>query len=349
MIPLYSTTIRRREMDAVLTCMVEEKIGPGEAAKRLALAFKDFLKCDGAVALRSPSVALRYALCALGIKAGDKVMVSSLAPAWQMIAAEQMGCEVIALDVEEESAAISADSVSKGMKAGGRVLLLHETCGLLPDMQSITSLGVQIIEDISQSIGAVYKDASNGEENDIKAGMFGVYSIAGLEEHDALTAGGGAVLVASKRREWTVLKRLIDEAASTDLLPDLNSALALAELKEFVKNEDKRREIYALYQRAVLSSGNRTLPRDVEEGDVAVSFPVVLSRSYKDAKQYADKKEIEIGYAFNGTVIAKRQGMLSASCKNAAALSLRTVLFPLYARLTSSQVQKVAKVIGTLP
>ena len=30
MIQTYSTTIRRKEMDAVLTCMVDERIGPGE-------------------------------------------------------------------------------------------------------------------------------------------------------------------------------------------------------------------------------------------------------------------------------------------------------------------------------
>jgi dTDP-4-amino-4,6-dideoxygalactose transaminase len=30
-IEIYSPTIRRKEMDAVLTAMVEEKIGPGRA------------------------------------------------------------------------------------------------------------------------------------------------------------------------------------------------------------------------------------------------------------------------------------------------------------------------------
>ena len=35
MIQTFSSTIRRREMDAVLTCMVDEKIGPGEINSRL--------------------------------------------------------------------------------------------------------------------------------------------------------------------------------------------------------------------------------------------------------------------------------------------------------------------------
>ena len=62
MIQTYSTTIRRKEMDAVLTCMVDEKIGPGEMNAKLIQQIKEFIKCDGAVALRSPAIALKYAL-----------------------------------------------------------------------------------------------------------------------------------------------------------------------------------------------------------------------------------------------------------------------------------------------
>ena len=65
MIQTYSSTIRRKEMDAVLTCMVDEKIGPGELNARLIQQVKEFFKCDGAVALRSPAVALKYILLSL--------------------------------------------------------------------------------------------------------------------------------------------------------------------------------------------------------------------------------------------------------------------------------------------
>ena len=83
MIQTYSTTIRRKEMDAVLTCMVDEKIGPGELNTRLIQQTKEFFKCDGCVAFRSPAIALEYALKALGIEKQTKIMISALAPAWQ--------------------------------------------------------------------------------------------------------------------------------------------------------------------------------------------------------------------------------------------------------------------------
>ena len=60
-IQVYSSTIRRKEMDAVLSCMVEEKTGPGELNSRLVQSVKEFFGLSGAVALRSPSLALKYA------------------------------------------------------------------------------------------------------------------------------------------------------------------------------------------------------------------------------------------------------------------------------------------------
>ena len=57
-IEIYSPTIRRKEMDAVLTAMVEEKIGPGARNRLLIQTAKEQLRFDYALALRSPAVAL---------------------------------------------------------------------------------------------------------------------------------------------------------------------------------------------------------------------------------------------------------------------------------------------------
>ena len=46
-IQLYSSTIRRKEMDAVLSCLVEEKTGPGELNLRLVQSVKEFFVKNG--------------------------------------------------------------------------------------------------------------------------------------------------------------------------------------------------------------------------------------------------------------------------------------------------------------
>ncbi len=351
MIQTYSTTIRRKEMDAVLTCMVDEKIGPGELNRRLIQQFKEFLKFDGAVALRSPAIALKYALQALDLEKQSKIMISALAPAWQYQTILSLGYEPLVLDVDEANALVNAEIVSKGIEQGGKLLLLHETEGILPDFESLTALGIPIIEDISQSAGAsclVKDEDGNATEERKKAGTYGLFTIVGLEEHDVITAGGGAVLFATGRREWIVLKKYTDEAPLTDLLPDINAALAWVQVKEFPKNETTRKELYTLFQRASMIGRHQMLSREMEEGSTMCSFPLVLSSSFKDIKQYTAKKDIEIELAFSNSVISLSEE-LQEQCIHAKALYLRCVHFPLYPRLTSSESAKIVKVLGSLP
>ena len=350
MIQTYSTTIRRKEMDAVLTCMVDEKIGPGELNAKLITQIKEFIKCDGAVALRSPAIALKYALMSMGLEANSKVMVSALAPAWQYQSLVSMGFEPLVLDVDEVNGLVNEQIISEGIKQGGKVLLLHETEGILPNLDKIVKLGVPIIEDVSQSAGSAF--SMTGEDDSAQqqkmAGTFGVYSILGLEERDVITAGGGAVLISPGRREWIVLKKYVEEAPLTDLLPDINAALAWVQVKEFARNEKTRKELFAMYQQACFIGRHKMYARENENGSTACSFPLVLSSSYKDVKQYAAKKDIEINLAYENSIIALKDE-LSETCIHAKSLYLRCVHIPLYPRLTHAESSKIIKVLSSLP
>lgn len=377
MIQTYSTTIRRKEMDAVLTCMVDERIGPGELNGRFIQTVKEFFGCDGAVALRNPASALKYALRSIGLNPGETIMISALAPAWHYQAAADLGYKPLVLDVDENSGLVNAEIVKKGIEIGGRLLLLHESMGILPEIDEINALGIPVIEDVSKSAGAYFPtyDENNNPIEGRKAGSMGVFSILGLEEHDVVTAGGGAVLMAPNRREWIVLKKFVDSMPGTELLPDLNCALGWVQLKEFKHNELLRKKIFGLFQRACMSGRHRMFIRgsgavvpaakgvaaapkndgENSEGETydytstMCCFPLILTTSFKDIKQYAAKKDIEISQAYEDSVMALKQDEISSECIKAKSLYLRCVLFPLYPRLTHSQVAKIVKVLGTLP
>lgn len=360
MIQTFSSTIRRKEMDAVLTCMVDEKIGPGELNTKLIQTVKEFTGCDGAVAFRSPAIAFSYVAKALSLEAGTSVMISALAPSWHYTAIKNLGFTPLVLDVREEDGLISADSVQEGIKNGGRLLLVHETMGIVPNLEGLLSFGIPVIEDISHSVGAAVPRSQESEEQAAsepaqkesaakKAGMSGLYSILGLESTDTITAGGGAVLIAPKRREWIVLKKFTDAAPETDILPDMNSALGFIQLKEFARNEQARKALFAIFQKSLMSGKNKTFAREADDGSTIWSFPVVLSGSFKDVKQYAARKEIEVRPAYEHSVIAVLEDEEQSRFIHAKSLYLRCVLFPLYPRLGSESATKIAKVLGTLP
>lgn len=327
-------------MDAVLTCMVEEKIGPGEMNQKLVQLVKETLTADSALALRSGSIALDYALRALDLPKGSGIVVSGLAPAWHHQAIVKLGYEPLVADVDAQSALVTAAAVEDAVKRGGRLLLLHETLGFIPDMAALLALNIPIIEDISQSVGSTLGEKS--------AGQFGLFSILGLEERDHLTGGGGAVLIAPARREAIVLRKLAEEAPITDILPDINSALAYVQLKELSRNTVLRRDMSDMYIRSLLQGRHQTIVQQGEGLPTIYSFPVILSSGLKDVKQYVNRKEIEIEPAFADTVAALLGDSLEG-CINAKSLVLRCVLFPLYPRLGSANAAKIAKVLATLP
>ncbi len=339
-IPVYSSTIRRREMDAVLTCMVSEKIGPGEMNLKLVNQVREQFAFDGALALRSPALALKYALTALDVSPGSAIIISALAPAWQYQALIEFGFVPSIVDVHPDTGQMDIVHCEAAVKSGGRVIVLHEALGHIPDLASFLSLGVPLIEDISLSVGAQYQEKL--------AGHVGVYAILGLEEGDLLTAGGGAVLVSSQKRESVVLRTLAEKAPRTDILADINAALAWVQLKEMPKNTLLRRELSQNFIRSLMQGRHKTVIELSEGSSSCWSFPVILSSGLKEVKQYVNRKEIEITCAFTGSV-TEHLGDTLEGCITAKSLLMRCVLFPLYPRLGASNAARIAKVLATLP
>jgi len=352
-------------MDAVLTAMVEDRIGPGECSRVLLQTAREHLRFDFALALRSPATALYLALKALGLDDGDGVLVSALSPRYYASVIADLRLTPLYCDAASFSfPCVSAESVEKAIDARPkdvrpRCMVLHHTLGFAPDAASLAAFGVPIVEDVSQGYApATGRDAGgDGEKRpEEKSGageaaqptaVRGVLAILGLEERDALTSGGGAILFAMSRRDASAL-RGYSGLPGEYCLPDINAALATVQFKEAERNMERRREIARVYAQASLRSRHKRLvPLDgFEYNDYA--FPLVLESSMKDVVAYARKKEIVVENAFAGT-LAAAGAVDSAACPTSCSLALRTALFPLYPRLRAAETERVSKLITTLP
>ena len=369
-------------MDAVLTAMVEEKIGVGDRNRFLIQTAKEQLRFDYALALRSPAVALHLALKALDVKPGQAVVVSALSPRYYIKVIEDMQLVPLFCDVsfefpcmnreaiekvieekKEHSQTYAQDSSLSSAPGSAQVcaIVLHHTLGFIPNAAAIAELGIPVIEDISLSYGSwqnpkekekneTEKDESSNAAATAAVSQFsGVFCILGLEERDMLTSGGGALLFAMNRRDGSVLRNYAGIPGEY-CLPDINAALAIVQFKEVWKNIEKRKSIAGVYNHACLSLAARTKHKrfipPVEGEYNNYSFSLVLETGYKDVAAYARKKEIEVESAFDGTLAAAG---LCEKCPVSNSLVLRTVLFPLYPRLRSQEAERVSKLIMTLP
>jgi dTDP-4-amino-4,6-dideoxygalactose transaminase len=353
-IEVYSPTIRRKEMDAVLTAMVEDKIGPGERARFLIANAKEQLRFDYCQSLRSPATALSLALKALNLEDGQGVILSALSPRYYKQVIDDLRLKPVYCDVSASLPCMSRETIEKvltapaddggGENSGGkgpvpRCIVVHHTLGFVPDMAAVMELGLPVIEDVSQSCGSV---PAEGVEP-----VHGTFTILGLEERDMLTSGGGALLYAMNRRDASVLRNFGDLPPEF-CLPDLNAALAAVQFRESAKNLEKRTEIARIYTQSSLRTRHKRFIPPEESGYNNYAFPLILETGLKDVMAYAKKKEITVESAFSDTLVGA--GLVdSGACPESYSLSLRTVLFPLYPRLRSQEIERVSKLILTLP
>ena len=336
-IEFYSPTIRRKEMDAVLTAMVGGKIGPGEQAKLLVQTVREKTGYDNCLALRSPVIALHLALKSLGLDKGQGVLLSALSPLYYIRVIEDLELKPIYSDVLSSTACLTRETVEKALSDNSNeikpgCIVLHHALGFLSDGAGIAELGIPLIEDWSRSYG------STSGESPIESN--GIFTILGLEERDMITSGGGALLFSSKN------KIIQSDLPSEYGLPDMNASLALVQFKEASRNLLKRKEIADLYTQAALRTRHKMFIIQEEFNNYA--FPLILEKGMKDVKTYARRKDIVVDNAFEDTLVGC--GFISRElCPQAYSLFLRTAIFPLYPRLGMRDAGKVAKLIQTLP
>lgn len=339
-IPLYSPTICRSEMEAVLTRMVEERVGPGEVNKVLSNSASLCFEGSYAVSFRSPPIALNYAFSSLSLSPNASVILSALAPYWIYNEIKKQGLNPIIVDSAPDSIFMDMSKLKEIIEKAS-LIILDEPLGFMPDaIEEFKALGLPIIEDISQSIGA--------EFSSFKAGSVGDFAILGLEEHDLLTAGGGAILIANKKDGQASLKKLYDLAYKTDLLPDINASLTLMQLKQSEKNIGLKKEILDLYNKAIAQTKNKTFNIQENDRSPIYSFPVIFSSGTREIEKFVGKKEVEIEKAFKDSIIANLTEMQEIYI-NATSMFFRTFLFPLYPRLGKKKAIQIAKILSSLP
>jgi len=354
-IEIHSPTIRRKEMDAVLTAMVEDRIGPGERSRHLLQIAKEHLRFDFALALRSPATALHLALKSIDLQDGDGILISALSPRYYAQVLSDLRLTPLFCDVSYSFPCISCESIEKAIaaKPAGvrpRCIILHHTLGYVPDTASICALGFPVIEDISQSYTPPHSEQDTNASLPVHSlpAANGGFTVMGLEERDMLTSGGGALVFAMNRKEGSVLRNN-SNIPPEYCLPDINAALAVIQFKEAAKNHARRQELAQSYTQASLHTRHkRFIPIDngIEYNNYA--FSLVLEAGMKDVTAYARKKEIIVENAFEQS-LAGAGISDSVLCPASYSLSLRTVLFPLYPRLRSQDAQRVSRLIMTLP
>ncbi len=335
-----SSYIRRKDMDSVLNCIVSDRLETGVFGERFLKQAKERLGFDYGVALRNPMIALDTALTCLGLVAGDSIAMSALSPIWSHRVASARGINIVWLDVDPSSAAVSADIADTLATNPVKAVYLAEPWGIMPDPSLFSELGLPIIEDATFALGAA--------AGETRAGFLGTFVIVSLEPACSITSGGGALLYATGRREGQALRNVSELLCAEERMTDMNAALALSQIKDMDKFLEKRREIAALYGQSLARAHRKALSPTIECEPSNFGCVVVLDSGAKDVRLYARKKDVDTVMAFDDTCAAADL-VPEGCCPQALSLVNRSVAFPQSPRIGKTAAQKIARVLATLP
>ncbi len=339
-VPVFRPTVKRRDMGSVLSCIVSDKLGPGEISRELVTRLCHSLGHAGGATLGNSYLALSAALETLGLVEGDTVILSALSPSlWLRALADRKLVPLVA-DVEPESGSMSLDEVRRLAEKGAKAALVHHTLGLMCDVEGIKALGLPVLEDASQGLGGMKGEQPCGGQADL--------CLISLEPENIITCGGGALVLAKSRQAASALRKIVESSPLYSPLADMNAALGISQIAALEGFVRVRREVAGLFTQALMKSRHKSLIPRLEADHVLSSFPVALVDGMKDVRQYALKKNVDTLPAFADTVAAIDGGP-AVECAAARSLMLRCVLFPLYPTLGKRDVETISKVLGTLP
>jgi perosamine synthetase len=345
-IPVFRPTLRRKHMNSVLSCLVSDQIGTGSLNEECAAAFSRYLGGAGAVCLASFCQAIHLALETLKLEKGQTVLVSALAPAYYYTILVERGLVPLIVDVDANSGLVPPSVVESRLPRGPVALIVTHPLGFLESAGLFQNSALPVIEDISEAFG--------GGEEAARSGSSGSVCLLSLGEEGIVTAGGGGLLAVRDKRLLNNAKTSLQHFQPQALLPDMNSALGLSQLKDIDHFLEQRGEIAGHFTRALAGTRHRTLVQPDEQKNVFYSFPVRVADSMKLVRQYAAKQGVSTRPAFSDRIIAMEElqegaGNIASSCPNAADLWRRCVLFPLYPTLGKRNIQLIARVLATLP
>ena len=203
----------RSELDGVWKACVDGSgfIG-GAAVERFEQDWAAFCGTTHAIGVANGTDALEIALGALGVGAGDDVVVPANTFVATAEAVANVGARPVFADVDPETLLITADTLSAALTDRTAAVMVVHLYGQMPDMPAILDVarkaGVAVVEDAAQAHGATWDGRP--------AGSFG--DIAGFSFYPGKNLGalgdGGAIV--TSRDDLATAARTISNHGRTD-------------------------------------------------------------------------------------------------------------------------------------
>jgi dTDP-4-amino-4,6-dideoxygalactose transaminase len=257
-------------------------IGSGPRVDQLEREFARLHGTSDAVATGSGTAALHLVLLALGIGPGNEVILPGYVCTAVLNAIRYVGATPVLADVDPETFNLDCGDVRSKRTRHTRAIIVPHMFGNPADVASLRSLGVPVIEDCAQALGAIVGPTLVGSLGDIAVFSFHATKV--------ITTGAGGMIVAKDPSLLANIRDLRDYDEKETYVPrynyqmtDLAAAIGLRQLLRLPEFIRRRRALAALYTQRLADSGIQ-LPRPVPG---SISYRYVIRTELLPAIQAA--------------------------------------------------------------
>jgi dTDP-4-amino-4,6-dideoxygalactose transaminase len=331
----------------------------GQEVPAFEVDFARYCETAEAVGVSSGTEALVLGLRALGVGAGDEVVVPANSFIATADAVALAGAVPRFADVDPVTHLVTAETVERALTPNVRaVVVVHlygRTADLDPICELVDELRLTLVEDACQAHGARYKGR--------RVGSFGAFGAFSFDPTTNLGAWGDAGALTTSDREIADRVRLLRShgerprhhhqlVGTTARLDALQAAILRVKLARLDDANDDRRQAARLLSEA-LQETDLVLPSEPDEGEDHVYHRFVVAHDDRDAlrEHLADHGiDTDIHYP-----IPIHRGRAYAHLLNgydpapvATELAGRICSLPIYPRLDSVTAHRIAAVAADM-
>jgi aminotransferase in exopolysaccharide biosynthesis len=273
-IPLHIPRFLGKEKEYLVDCIDSTFVSSvGQYVNRFEEMMQDITGAKYAVATMNGTAALHLAIRLLNVKPGDEIITQPLTfvatanaiayehatPHFVDVDEDTMGLSPSALKERLEEVAEVREGVCYNKETGNKIsacIPMH-TFGLPARIDKIVAVcneyNIPVLEDSAESLGCYY--------NDQHTGTFGVLGTFSFNGNKTVTSGGGGAVVTNDEELAKRAKHLSttakvphkweyvhDEVGYNYRMPNVNAALACAQLEQLDRFIEVKREIFGEYK-----------------------------------------------------------------------------------------------------
>jgi len=315
-IAFYKPSIDEKELEQIQSVLQGKSKSKVEELEN---EVQEFIGCSHVISTYNATAALHLALSAMNLKRADKVLMSVNSFPNLPEVVRHFDAEPIFIDIEVNGLNIDLDKLEKYLEENNskklRAVIITFVAGEIPDLEKLYSLkskyGITIIEDASNSLGAMYKDDLVGN---IGADM----TVFAMNPSNGKSTVSNAGFIVTNNDELASEARLLrthainstfDAYGNLDYIydvvnigykydmTDLDAAFNLAQFYKTNDFIDRRQEIAQLYKKELDGVAHIKLPEFSSE-HIFTQFIVKITKNRDGFARALKEQGISTGLTY---------------------------------------------------